>query len=139
MSVRLRWGIKSSFLEYLAGLDDVVIETSGGASRGADGTFSWPGEWVQSGMSTTGRVLIRAHGGMLELDIADPALALEQERTVLEITQHGRRIIVATSNQVLTRGGVAELALTLTAAGAQAFGGVYPMGTPLDALTLIEV
>ena len=82
----LGWGVKQSFRSYVEGSGG-TIEADGGATRGADGEFSFepaPGEALSVGADGkphgiarfTGEVRCEAHGGMLKMFLADPAIEI---------------------------------------------------------------
>jgi hypothetical protein len=129
----LRWGIKASFRGYLADLDDTLIDLSQGAERTADGGFAWPVVTADgSGVAARGAVRIRAHGGLLDVTLADPVLDLSAAAAALSFGSPAGRTEVA-------RGAVAQeeplvVALNVTFAGASLLGGIYAAGTPIDDL-----
>lgn len=116
--IALHWGVKQSFRGYVAMMGGVT-EVSGGAEIAPDGGFTFPaapdsdlamgadGALIGQGRFL-GNVRFEAHGGMLKVCLADPAL---------EITEAGAVLTVADSPAGTRRVGIAKLDLTLASAG----------------------
>lgn len=125
------WGVKASFLAYLAELEDAETTTADGATGAIGGPFRWPAERADDGWHGSGTVRFVAHGGMLDVRIANPALVLDDGTAQLSVARAGGRVVIA-SGTATNEGAT----LALTAAGGRLLGDVYPPGTPLDDLTL---
>ena len=144
----LTWGVKQSFRTYVEGAGG-SIQTGGETTRAPDGAFTFPaaGEGgltlgpdgqLQGQAGFRGEVRFQAHGGMLSVFLADPAL---------EITPAGASLTVADSPARTRRIELARLDLAaatpgddgeqiiptrLSPEGWLVLGDHYPPGTPLD-------
>jgi len=148
----LVWGIKSSFLRYLASLPDGGYQAGPGVTVTADGEFCFPPDARLAGprhQAFRGEVRFSGHGAFLYVRIADPRVEFPADPVGVE---GDARLTVAGEGSA--RLHLADLSLMrrsdasasspamrhllfvprLTAAGAEVFGGVYPAGTPLDPL-----
>lgn len=160
----LGWGVKESFRAYVVGsVANGEITTSGGASQAADnGVFTFvdaTGEYDtdEDTLSATfeGAVNFKGHEGEgedggygLDLTLSDARMSLDEGSGELtaDVTSLGEKtedVVLAdlkaaksdltASDDVIT---VDDVAATLTAAGAEAFGGFYTEGTELDTVDL---
>ena len=143
----LIWGVKQSFRAYVEGSGG-AIDTGAGAERGPDGAFVFaaaPGPRLtinsdgkpQGRGDFVGEVRFEAHGGMLKVFLADPAL---------EVSEAGARITVADSEERVVRlelavldldgasrdGGDLVIPTKLSRDGWRVLGDHYPPMTPLD-------
>ncbi|WP_426323262.1 HtaA domain-containing protein [Microbacterium sp. E-13] len=127
----LVWGVKASFLRYVAGV--------GGEISRSDGTielpegFGFPVRAVEADgtLVTAGSIVIRAHGGLLNVELRDPRLAPTPSGDELSIAGPAGRLVVATApagDPAAT--GTPPLALHPDAVAL--FDGTYPPGTELD-------
>lgn len=132
----LHWGIKASLLAYL---DDVEAEilVVPPAQREVIG-FSFPPlfEQVQLGeprlLQFDGAVRAKAHGGLLDIEIATPRLMLGDAAGALQVWRGQEWITIATLKMKLSdRPSAEHWEATLTSKGAGIFGGNYPGGTVL--------
>ena len=149
----LDWGVRESFRTYVTGpIANGSISTSGVANSGS--SFGWTGgsgslntDALRGRVAYSGSVSFTGHAGQLDLTIANPQVRLTgpgSAAIVAHVTS--KALSGADFDQTVT---LATLALpggtigtnsaswsnvpaTLTAAGAQAFGGFYPAGAPLD-------
>jgi len=141
----LRWGIKSSFVEYIGMLSDGVIETRRGARRDQDGSFVFPLDDAASRFSGgrgvlayTGEVVIRGHWDMLYVALVDPHVELGSDRAVLTaVDPHsGERIalaaLAARPAEGQSRWSGVEAALTED--GVLWLGDKYPVGEVVDSV-----
>lgn len=149
----LRWGVKQSFRGYVAMMGGVT-EVSGGAELAADGGFTFQvapgsdlalgadGKFVGQGRFL-GSVRFEAHGGMLKVFLADPALEIDATGAMLTVADSAdrtRRVAVAQLDlAAMTRSdnGEAVIPTTLTMEGCQLLGDHYPPGTVLDPVRVI--
>ena len=152
---RLEWGVKQAFRSYVTGpIARGSITVSSGAAYSAgrfvflqDGGNANP----VSGTGTAhydGVVRFVGHGGILDVTMANPRVALEGAgRASLVMTVNGTSTAIATvdvdAGTRSTRGGAVTIAgapATLTSAGARVFsyngGGFYPAGTVMDPVTV---
>ncbi|WP_157000721.1 HtaA domain-containing protein [Agromyces laixinhei] len=148
----LSWGVASEFRSYVVGnIAKGSISVGSGATQGG-GLFQFGqtgGSYSQvTGTGTAdyaGSVRFTGHGGVLDLTFASPTLrATTTTSGVLEVSVNGSRVDLATVD--LSRGSkslvngatrIANIPVTLTAAGAAAFQGYYSMGRALDPLTVV--
>lgn len=144
----LRWNVKASFVAYVRGSSG-RIETSCGA-REEDGEFVFDrgvdGLQIDDGTPRgvakfSGAVRFTAHGGLLDLRIADPRIEFGPHLASLAVTgTDGGALELATLDVggALERDGVLEwigVLPMLTPDGAAAFNGVYPAYSELDAMS----
>ncbi|GAB3161995.1 hypothetical protein GCM10027059_13600 [Myceligenerans halotolerans] len=151
------WGVKASFRAYITGTAHGSVSLEGGVTQNTDGTYRWPssassfdaatGETV---VTTTGAVHFTGHDGVLDLRIADLEArvtadgtatliaAVTSNRTTGETVDYGRvdlATLDATRGDRTVGAGTLDwtgIPATLTATGAEAFGGFYGAGTVLD-------
>lgn len=157
----LNWGVKESFRSY------ITTPLAGGDWQATDGAsyetpnFSWTGATGEINESTgagnvsfTGTVTFTAHGGVLNLVLANPTVQIGDDGSAL-------LLVDATSNDMngdlvldVVQGELASLGVpgpvsavsgsveylgvpaTVTEAGVPAFGSMYAAGTPLDPIDL---
>lgn len=151
MNATLSWGVKQSFRNYVEATGG-VIEAGGGAERMADGAFSFsptPGGDLKLGSdgkptghgAFQGQLRFEAHGGMLKVQLADPAVEIGEAGAVLTIADGGaggRRLAIAKLdlNAMTTDDGELVLPTALSMDGSQVLGDHYPPGTALDPVRL---
>jgi hypothetical protein len=147
----LVWGVKQSFRAYVEAAGG-TIDMGAGAARQADGAFVFPAaRRARLALGADGKprgrgdfagdVRFEAHGGMLNVFLADPTV---------EITEAGGAITVADNEARAMRGGLAVLDLDaasregaevviptkLSKDGWRVLGDHYPPMTPLDPVRL---
>lgn len=148
----LSWGLKHSFRNYVESAGG-SIETGAGAERDAEGAFAFPaaaGESLtldadgkpQGVARFTGEVLCQAHGGMLKVFLADPAVEIGEGRAVISVADtpaRDRRLDLAELDLAAAsvEDGVATIPARLARDGWQVLGDHYPAGTPLDAVRVV--
>lgn len=147
----LAWGIKQSFRAYVEGSGG-SIDIGGGAAREPDGAFVFNAAsgglvvgadgQLQGRGDFVGEVRFEAHGGMLKVFLADPAV---------EVTEAGARITVADSEERHVRvelavldlagarreGGELVIPTKLSKDGWRVLGDHYPPMSPLDPARLL--
>ncbi|MFC7859422.1 HtaA domain-containing protein [Arthrobacter koreensis] len=81
----LVWGLKESFLAYVAGCPDGSVELSPGTGQLPDGSFyfSPDPDAPAPALHFRGGVRLRAHGGMLDVCLADPRVEGTDGRLLL--------------------------------------------------------
>lgn len=148
----LGWGVKQSFRNYVEATGG-TIETLGGAERASDGGFIFPataGEGVrldadgrpQGRAAFQGGVRFEAHGGMLSVRLADPAVELGPTGGALSVADAaagGRRVEIARLDvPAMAWGDDGEIVIpaALTIDGCFLLGDHYPPMTPLDPVRL---
>lgn len=148
----LSWGVKQSFRSYVEAAGG-VIEAAGGAARTADGGFAFspaPGGDLRldangklEGHGTfTGEVKFEAHGGMLSVCLADPAVEIGASGAVLtafDSSARTRRVEIARLDlAAMTSGDAGEIVIPAALAmdGIQVLGDHYPPMTALDPVRL---
>lgn len=150
----LTWGVKASFRTYVTGpIAHGSISTNGATQSG--GAFVWGGgngaynEADSKGkVNYSGTVAFAGHNGQLDLKISNPRVQVNGKGSanlIADITSKGLNAPDVAKSGVI----IATLALpasttadgkiswsnapaTLTAAGAEAFGGFYQGGTAMD-------
>lgn len=148
----LTWGIKASFIAYIAGLPDGTVSAAAGASEIQPGLFHFSfaeSDYDQARgagvLRFRGDVRLAGHHGMLFVRLLDPWIEVTGDRGVLSIStgdDAGRdRIDVgtlsvaspATADDTLLWTGMGVL---VTAGGSELFDGQYAAGQPMDPLTV---
>ena len=156
----LVWPVKESFLAYVnrtggritivapayPGTDGFAfphVPAAGrpGSSRMASGTGE---RALHSGeLAFTGGVAFRAHGGVLDVTLAEPVLVFDDQSALLTVVGTvrpggGTRAVIAVladEPHVSTDEAVSFVPL-LTDDGSALFGGVYPPGAAMDPLSV---
>lgn len=145
---RLDWGVKQSFCGYVQSAGG-TIETAAGATRREDGAFSFvPAPDSDLALSSDGvpvgagrflgEVKFSAHGGMLSVLLADPAVEIGPAGAVLTVAEDAarkRRLQVAKldlSAAAPGEAGETVIPAALTLDGHFYLGDHYPPGTALD-------
>jgi hypothetical protein len=147
----LAWGVKQSFRAYVEGAGG-SIEVGAGAARTGDGGFRFaaaPGDGLRLGADGkpegvghfAGEVRFEAHGGMLQVFIADPAVAIGPDGaaiTVADSAERDSRLELALLDlAAATRDGPDWLIpAKLSRDGWRVLGDHYPQMTPLDPVRL---
>ncbi|OYU69287.1 MAG: hypothetical protein CFE28_04275 [Alphaproteobacteria bacterium PA2] len=147
----LSWGVKQSFRGYVEGAGG-TITIDGGVERTAEGGFIFPvdeaaltlnAEGQLEGRATfRGEVGFEAHGGMLNVFLAEPILEIisgEAKITVADTPSRKYRTEVARMDltaMVRDEAGALTLPTTLSMDGIQWLGDHYPLRAPLDPATL---
>ncbi len=153
------WGVRESFRAYIEGPGGGAITTGDGATRNEDGSFRFPvlgGELdPESGFGEVqldGTVHFTAHGGVLDITVADPRLEITATGSTLyadaksqpmgggePIDDHRDLAVLATDDVEPTLGPAtvewSAIPATLTEAGAPVFN--YDAGTEMDPVSLV--
>ncbi|MFE4688959.1 HtaA domain-containing protein [Streptomyces sp. NPDC056749] len=161
----LDWGVKESFRSYVTGpVANGKVETKGGATAtaagyrfpGATGGFDADEQSLDAEFDGTVRFLGHKEGDSYTLDLSLTGLGIQlkdgagtlvadvssKDRETRKVTTY-KDLAVADlklpGGELKAKDGVVTLSAvpaTLTAAGTEAFGGMYAKGTRLDALTV---
>jgi hypothetical protein len=147
----LTWGVKQSFRAYVESAGG-VIEVGAGATRAEDGGFSFaaaPGDGLKLGSDGrpegtggfVGEVRFEAHGGMLKVFLADPAIEVGPAGasiTVADSAARDRRVEFALLDlAAATRDGDAlVIPAKLSRDGWRVLGDHYAPMTALDPVRL---
>jgi len=150
----LTWGVKQSFRNYVEGSGG-TIEAGLGAARVDDGTFTFdaapgPGAGLRLGAdgkltgqgSFAGEVRFQAHGGMLSVFMADPAVEVGEAGaflTVYDTPERIRRIPLAKldlNGAAVGDDGALVVPAVMSMEGWQVLGDHYLPMTPLDPVRL---
>jgi hypothetical protein len=148
----LTWGVKQSFRNYVQSMGG-TIETAAGAEPTADGEFTFamaPGSDLsvdangkpQGKAAFIGEVRFAAHGGMLSVFFADPALEFGPASATLTVADtEARTVRIEIAKLDLTKistGDDGEIVIptALSMYGGQLLGDHYPPGTPVDPVRL---
>ena len=132
----LLWGIKASLLDYVRGMGDGTVEAAGGATV-TDAGIRFPGAGTGA-LAFGGAVTLTAHGGMLHVTIADPAIVETSTGWALEIADPhdpSRRMAFAT---IAAFDGRRASGTALTQDGADLFFGPYQRGTAIDDPSVVD-
>jgi hypothetical protein len=142
----LVWGIKASFLRYVAGVgggvscDDGAVPLDDGFVFGGARGFGFPVVGADDGIVTTrGAVHIVAHGGLLDIGIRELHLSSGTSGDVLSIAGDG-----TSSRRTLATAPPSDLAAPETAPfrldpdAVVLFDSTYPPGTELDPVRFFQ-
>jgi len=148
----LHWGVKSSFRGYVAMMGGVT-EVGGAAELAPDGGFTFvaapdsdlalaaDGSLTGQGRFL-GEVRFEAHGGMLKVFLADPAIEITETGAVLTVADSAartRRVEIAKLDLApVTAADSSETSIptSLTMDGSFVLGDHYPPTTALDPVRL---
>jgi hypothetical protein len=142
-SGELRWGVKRSFLEYVANIAKGEVEASGASFSNFTASFPQANHTLAAnGLGTvrySGQVSFTGHGQLL-LTVRDPEITIDSEAAAkLTVTTGSGRVHFANLNlasgQKSTTGSLISyrsVVTSLTAAGAGAFSDFYDAGQLLD-------
>lgn len=146
-AARLVWGVKQSFRAYVQASGGTVA-VNGGAALTEAGEIAFPaapeaatlrfGDAPSGRAAFSGSVRFAAHGGMLDVRLADPAVEIGEAGAMLSVEgAGGRRAEIATLDLTAAeRGADGEWVLpaALTVEGSFVLGDHYPPGTGVDAV-----
>jgi hypothetical protein len=153
VNATLEWGLKQSFRAYVEGAGG-SIETGEGTTRTADGAFVFAAAPGDAGLALgadgkpegtgrfVGEVRCEAHGGMLKVFLADPAVQIGPEGgllTVAESPARDSRVALAVLDlDAATKGDDGALVIPAKVArdGWRVLPDHYPPMTPLDPVRL---
>tara|TARA_R110000868_G_scaffold96110_21_gene264423 strand:- start:1804 stop:2295 length:492 start_codon:yes stop_codon:yes gene_type:complete len=149
--IRLIWGLKQSFRNYVEATGGVV-STDHGAERTPDGAFAFasvPGEILtlddhgkpQGQGQFRGAVQFQGHGGMLSVRLVDPIIEIGDAGGVITVTGNepsSRLEIAKLDLTAITVGDAGEILIptTLSMEGSYMLDNHYPLGTVLDPVRL---
>jgi hypothetical protein len=153
----LRWGIKSSFVDYVARMPDGRLSVGGGAEPGQAGGVVFPP--IRGARRTTednvderiwefgGEARFAGHFGMLFVRIASPTIAVRDgvgRLTIADpyVADGGERLTLAdvvVHEQSQSPGALVwkSSAVLMHASARALFNDVYQAGEPFDPLTLV--
>lgn len=142
METGLAWGVKASFLRYVA--SDTTSETTISAGAGelvGGGFYFTPADATATRLAFRGIVSFRAHGGLLRVVIADPVIDLETATMHVRVDEQGtlRPLVDLELPDPDRSGGFHtwhDVSSSLRPESVEAFGDVYGPGTPFDPVTL---
>lgn len=96
----LQWGVKQSFRNYV-GMAGGTTEVGAGAQQSEDGAFVFAAAEgdlaldaegkLQGRGGFTGEVKFQAHGGMLSVFLADPAIEVDDKGAALTVADTAKR------------------------------------------------
>lgn len=149
----LSWGVKQSFRGYMEAAGGTVA-VDGGAERAPDGTFLFP-QGPQSTLARgadgrltgagrfAGQVSFNAHGGMLNVVLAEPGVEATDAGLVLTVADGpARRVVFAKLDAAAMEteaDGTLALPAAITLDGMFILGDHYPPGTVLDPVRVVGV
>lgn len=143
----LRWSVRTSFFQYLAGLRDARVSVSDGAALTADDPqlVLYPADPARSDddvLAFRGDLRLGGHGGLLFVRLANPRIRLGTP-AVLSVDDpltedcSGPRLDLVTLRLTADgEGGWSGTEVKLTAAGTGLFNNVYAAGDAFDPLTV---
>jgi len=143
----LGWGVKQSFRNYVESAGG-TIEFGAGAAREADGAFTFvpagdgltlsPDGRPQGVARFQGELRFEAHGGMLKVFMADPAIEIGEAGafvTVAETPERDKRVELARldlTKATQADSGALTIPTVMARDGWRVLGDHYLPGTPLD-------
>lgn len=130
----LEWAIKASLLDYVRGMADGTVETADGATTTASG-IRFAGD---AGLTFRGAVTLTAHGGMLHVTVADPAIVETATSWAIEIADPHDAAARMTFATIAAFDGRVATGTALTQDGADLFFGPYQRGTPIDDPRIVD-
>ncbi|GAB3615673.1 hypothetical protein GCM10027416_02300 [Okibacterium endophyticum] len=148
----LVWGIKNSLIDYLARVGDASSQVSAGAGLVGPGEFyfavadtsGFDGSTLTGTIRFRGELRLRAHSGLLAVDVRDPWLEFGDEGWTLTSEVGGEhkpvsndspsraRLVDLEPVDVVNDGEVImlpDVPTRLAAESAGLFDGMYPVGT----------
>jgi hypothetical protein len=142
----MAWAVRSSFITYVSGSGG-TIELADGAAMTDAGEFYFPPKAESlsdrdSILGFRGSVRFRAHFGMLDVLIADPIVRRGPDRTATLSVHTGKgmtSVAVIAQGETIREAGVTmwlNSPTSLTATGAELFGGSYVPGESMASLTI---
>lgn len=157
------WGVKASFRSYVLGpIANGAIQTGGGATTNADGTFRFPfasGTYDLATHSANaafgGSARFSGHDGALDLTMSDLRVETAGDAGTLQADVRSKNmgtgqfeeypdvdfaaldLTGAAVTPAPSQVAIGPIAATLTAGGAAAFAGFYAAGTALDPVNLV--
>src|SRR5215469_18885200 len=150
-AVTLEWGVKQSLRGYVEGAGGTIATE--GVERTADGGFIFraaPGEGLRLGADGqpegtgrfVGEVRFDAHGGMLKMFLADPAVEIGASGaviTVFDTAKRDQRVALALLDlsAAKTEGGELIIPCKLSKDGWKVLGDHYLPMTPLDPVRVV--
>jgi hypothetical protein len=147
----LTWGIKRSFMDYIAGLPDGAVSAAGGATLTGSGEFCFApngSEYDAAGgtgvLRFRGDVRVAGHHGMMFVRLLDPWVEFSGGHGLLSISTGGGgndRTDVGTLHTAAPRNMEGFLVwerveVAVSRAGSELFDGQYADGQPLDPLVI---
>ena len=154
----LTWAVKASFLGYVNRMRGriTLVQPAYPAAAGFAFPYAPAGYRAEGGgaapdageracpaaeLAFAGGVAFSAHGGLLDVTLAEPVLVFDDDGALLTVVGPGRpgsgiRAVIATLASVAPAPADEAIALVplLTADGAALFGSVYPPGEAMDPL-----
>lgn len=147
----LQWGVKQSFRNYV-GMAGGTTEVGAGAQQTEDGAFVFAAAEgdlaldaegkLQGRGGFTGEVKFQAHGGMLSVFLADPAIEVDEKGaalTVADTTKRDYRVEVARLDlaaMTTEPSGEIIIPVGLSIEGSRLLGDHYAPRTELDPVRL---
>lgn len=143
----LTWGVRGSFVGYIAALADGRIAVSEPATITAEGSFHFPYTAMVDGegerwIRCAGGVRFSGHFGMLEVPLLNLSVRVLPEGAQL-FTEQSDGSVFSLADIAFTEPATSESAIvweaapvTLTEAGSQFFGTQYPAGTEMAPLRM---
>lgn len=146
----LHWGIKDSFLDYVASTRDGQCIVGGGASPDPLGVFHFAPAPLAASASHeqkyTGEVRFEAHYGILSVRVADPWIIIKNGQGSLSVLDPSsargktrlKLVTFAVDTEMIGRGlPWTATDVRLAAAGVPVFNDVYPELEPFAPLLVV--
>lgn len=129
----LRWGVRASLLRYVSRTGGVV--SVGPPASWSEEQFVFPlretiSDGVSSQLAFSGEFRILGHGGLFDVQFADPILEVSDGQGLLTAEDLGRTRRLAFAELAQREEGVFDA--TLHRGAVHLFGGVYEAGLELD-------
>ncbi|QSE92779.1 HtaA domain-containing protein [Rhodococcus pseudokoreensis] len=152
----LLWGVRESYVNYVRSLPDGAVHCADGVRALDDvgGRAAWAFEHAESApidadpdeLRFRGDLRFAGHGGMMFVMILDPWISFTAtgvRMTVVDLDawpDTSVRMTLAESLPGWRRQAdcLAEIPIALHEAGCQVFGNIYPAGTPLSPVRILD-
>ena len=149
--LRLKWGIKQSFREYVRAISDARLEVDSLPSESWEQEFAFaaaeqPGTLESGSLSFSGEVFLSGYRGMLAVRVRDPRIVQTGADLVLDIMHPDFRDATTERLPVALLGSFAPAQdddqqsfaaqATLLASATRVFDDIYAPGTELDPVTI---
>lgn len=152
--VGLHWGIKASFMDYIASMPDSRASAVDGATPSAGNLLVWEPAGLPAPepddadllLAFRGEVRLSGHGGLLSVRVADPWITTRGGETVLTILDPSRadpaRRLPLARLTLETRPASGSLRIwmskdvRLAEEGTALFNDVYPPGEQMEPLAI---
>ncbi|WP_158861663.1 HtaA domain-containing protein [Leifsonia sp. AG29] len=133
----LAWGVKHSFLVYVAAVGGNVVTDGGAEASAEEFRFPFVGEGAPGEYRFAGRIRFRAHDGLLDVTIRDPWVRKTPVSTQVSVSDGSQRFVVAVG-PAFSGQELSAVPLQLSERGTGLFHNTYPAFTDMDSVRFIR-